>query len=74
MPHCAITMLPGRTDEAKKALADRIQKVLLEEFTDLKPEMISVSIEDVERSNWISNINSIAPKAKWLIDSNFRNK
>ena len=44
MPHVAITMIPGRDEETKLALAKKTQEFLVGE--------LSVSIQDIPMEDW----------------------
>lgn len=51
MPHVHITMYPGRSDEVKKDLAIKVQKLLADEL-HIDNKVISVSIEDIPKEQW----------------------
>lgn len=51
MPHAAITMIPGRDDETKQALALKTQAFLAQEL-GIDPGFVSVSIQDIPREDW----------------------
>lgn len=51
MPHIAITMYPGRSDEIKKDLALKIQTLVTEELK-VDKKVVSVSVEDVAKEDW----------------------
>ena len=51
MPHVAITMIPGRDDETKQALAKKTQAFLVQEL-GIDPKFVSVSIQDVPMEDW----------------------
>lgn len=51
MPHVAITMLPGRDDAAKRALALKTQELLVKEL-GIDPKFVSVSIQDIPMEDW----------------------
>jgi len=51
MPHVAVTMVSGRTDEIKQNLADKIHKLVAEEL-GIADTRVSVSIHDIEREDW----------------------
>lgn len=48
MPHVAVMMYPGRTEEAKKNLAEKIKNVVMEEF-NVPETAVSVSMFDIEK-------------------------
>ena len=51
MPHVAITMIPGRDLETKRALALKTQEFLTREL-GIEPKFISVSIQDIPMEDW----------------------
>ena len=63
MPHIDIKCYPGRTEEQKKRLADKIAEDVAEIF-ETKPESVSVAIEDVQQEDWKEQVwdRDIAPK------------
>ena len=55
MPHVAITMIPGRDDETKQALALKTQAFLVGEL-GVAPEFVSVSIQDISKEEWAESM------------------
>ena len=51
MPHIAVRMYPGRDEETKKALAQKIQDLVVEELK-LPREVVSVSMTDIEKEKF----------------------
>ena len=51
MPHIDIKMFPGRNDEMKKELADKIVEAAMETLGCPK-EALSVAVTDVEQADW----------------------
>lgn len=51
MPHVAITMIPGRDDKIKQALALKTQAFLVQEL-GINPKFVSVSIQDIPKEDW----------------------
>lgn len=51
MPHVAISMIPGRSQQVKKELAIQIQEFMCKEL-NLDKDVVSVSIEDVPMEKW----------------------
>ena len=51
MPHVAITMIPGRDEETKLALAKKTREFLADEL-GIAPKFVSVSIQDIPMENW----------------------
>jgi phenylpyruvate tautomerase PptA (4-oxalocrotonate tautomerase family) len=56
MPHAAISLLAGRSKEAKENAAKAIQSVLAQEL-GVKDHLVSVSIEDVDDKKWSAHIS-----------------
>lgn len=65
MPHIAITMFPGRDQQTKQALAEKMQAAMVEEL-GISENVISVSIEDVEKDQWERSMEKI-PKDTMFI-------
>ena len=51
MPHVIVKLWPGRTEEQKQALSDRITDVL-KETIDASDSSISVAIEEIPKLEW----------------------
>ncbi len=51
MPHATIKIWPGKTEEQKQLLAERITEVITETLEG-KKESVSVSIIEVEPNKW----------------------
>lgn len=51
MPHITLKMLKGRTDEQKKAAAEKLSAALVEAI-GCTPSHISVSVEDFTPEEW----------------------
>jgi 4-oxalocrotonate tautomerase len=51
MPHVAIKLFPGKTEDQKQRLAEAITKETMAIFGS-KEESISVGFEEVEPQNW----------------------
>ena len=51
MPHIAITMIPGRDDETKRALAEKTQAFIVKEL-GVDPKFVSVSVQDIPMEAW----------------------
>lgn len=66
MPHIAITMVPGRTEETKKDLAIKVRDLIARELS-VEENIISVSIEDVPLENWDKSMERI-PRNTIYID------
>ena len=55
MPHVAITMIPGRDEQTKRALALKTQ-AFLEQELGIDKRFISVSIQDIPAEDWDESI------------------
>ncbi|MCI6191009.1 MAG: tautomerase family protein [Clostridium sp.] len=55
MPHFNIKLYPGRSEEVKKELADKIAKVV-SEVAGTSLGSISVAIEEIEKENWMKDV------------------
>lgn len=66
MPHIAITMVPGRTEETKKDLAIKVRDLITREL-EVNENIISVSIEDVPLENCDKSMERI-PRNTMYID------
>ena len=51
MPHIAVKMYKGRTDEQKKNLSKKILDSVMEAI-NIGPDHISISIEDYDPADW----------------------
>lgn len=59
MPHVAITMIPGRDDETKRALAQKTQAFLVREL-GIDPKFVSVSIQDIPMEEWAKSMEQFS--------------
>ena len=55
MPHVNIKLYPGRSEEVKKELANKIAKVV-SEVAGTSLGSISVVIEEIEKENWMKDV------------------
>ena len=51
MPHIAIKMYPGRSEELKKEIAVKTRDFLAREM-GMEEKFFSVSVEDIEKDQW----------------------
>lgn len=67
MPHVAVKMFPGRSEEQKTRLAEAITKALME-TTECSLDSVSITIEDVAKTDWVETVwhPDIAGKAARL--------
>lgn len=59
MPHVAITMIPGRDRETKRALAQKTQAFLVKEL-GIDPKFVSVSIQDILLEDWAKSMEQFS--------------
>lgn len=59
MPHIAITMVPGRTQEQKQGLAERVQTFIMDEL-DLPATVVSVSVQDIPVDKWAQSMDAFS--------------
>lgn len=68
MPHIAISMYPGRTDERKEEIAKGLLEAM--EKLDFPDEEVSISVEDIEADNFQETINGrLGDENKLIISS-----
>ena len=66
MPHVDITMISGRDHEAKKVIAQKVQKFLGQEL-QIEEKFVSVSIEDVPKEKWAEHMKSMQDKEMFVL-------
>jgi len=55
MPHIIVKLIPGRTEEQKKELTDKIVQAV-EETVNAGQSSISVSFEEIPNEKWESQV------------------
>ncbi|WP_419727334.1 tautomerase family protein [Terrisporobacter petrolearius] len=55
MPHINIKMYPGRSEEVKSNLAKHTKEFMIKEL-EMDEKFISVSVEEIEKENWQSEV------------------
>lgn len=70
MPHIAIKMYPGRTEEVKKNLAEKVQETIMKEL-NMEEKYISVSVEEIEKENWQEEVVDQTAKKDLYIEADF---
>ena len=67
MPHISIKCYPGRTEEQKRLLAEKITKDVVEVF-ECKERSVSVSIQDIAQDVWDIEVwdKEIEPQKDYL--------
>ncbi len=51
MPHVIVKMYPGRSEEMKIDMADKVTKAIIESLS-VDESTVSVAVEEIERENW----------------------
>jgi 4-oxalocrotonate tautomerase len=55
MPHVIVKLLSGRSEQQKAKIADEVTKAIMA-TTGNDADAVSVSIEDVDRSEWVEMV------------------
>jgi 4-oxalocrotonate tautomerase len=55
MPHVIVKLLSGRSEQQKAKIADEVTKAVMA-TTGNNADAVSVSIEDVERGDWVEKV------------------
>ncbi len=63
MPHINVKMFPGRSEDQKKELADKLRQCA-QESLGCPAEVLSVSVEDVNPESWNSEVGETIPEDK----------
>lgn len=70
MPHIAIKMYPGRSEELKKEIAVKTRNFLAREM-GMEEKFFSVSVEDIEKDQWQEEVVDKIAKDDLYVESNF---
>lgn len=70
MPHIAIKMYPGRSEELKKEIAEKTRDFLAKEM-EMEEKFFSVSVEDIEKDKWQEEVVNKIAKDDLYVESNF---
>ncbi len=70
MPHIAIKMYPGRSEELKKEIAVKTRGFLAQEM-GMEEKFFSVSVEDIEKDQWQEEVVDKIAKDDLYVESNF---
>ena len=70
MPHIAIKMYPGRSEELKKNIAEKTRDFLAKEM-GMEEKFFSVSVEDIEKDKWQEEVVDKIAKDDLYVESNF---
>lgn len=70
MPHIAIKMYPGRSEELKKEIAVKTRGFLAQEM-GMEEKFFSVSVEDIEKDQWQEEVVDKIAKDDLYVEPNF---
>lgn len=70
MPHISIKMYPGRTEEVKKDLAEKIRDFMVQEM-NMDAKYFSVAVEEVEKENWQEEVVDKTKPEDLYVEANF---
>lgn len=70
MPHIAIKMYPGRSEELKKEIAVKTRDFLAQEM-GMEEKFFSVSVEDIEKDQWQEEVVDKIAKDDLYVESIF---
>lgn len=70
MPHIAIKMYPGRSEELKKEIAVKTRDFLAQEM-GMEEKFFSVSVEDIEKDQWQEEVVDKIAKDDLYVEPNF---
>ncbi|NZA37192.1 tautomerase family protein [Eubacterium callanderi] len=65
MPHVTIYTVPGHSEEVKQSLSEKIRRTVSQEF-DVEEGVISVSVEEVEKTDWRPFIRTVNPESFYI--------
>lgn len=71
MPHIDVKMFPGRSNEIKKNLAEKLRETAAKEL-GVDEAVLSVSIEDVEKDTWNKDVADSIPEEEILAGEMYR--
>lgn len=64
MPHVIVKLWPGKSEEQKVRLAERISQAVMDVF-DYGEESVSVAMEEVKSTDWARQVYQPDIEAKW---------
>ena len=64
MPHVIVKLWPGKSEEQKMRLAERISRAVMD-VLHYGEESVSVAMEEVKSSEWSKQVYEPDIKAKW---------
>jgi 4-oxalocrotonate tautomerase len=64
MPHVVVKLWPGKSEEQKTRLAERISQAVMD-VLDYGEDSVSVAMEEVRSGDWAKQVYQPDIKAKW---------
>lgn len=64
MPHIIVKLWPGKTDQQKSLLADKVAKDVMDVF-DYGQESVSVGFEEITPGDWKERVYEPDIREKW---------
>jgi len=64
MPHILVKVVPGKSEEQKRRLAEEITKDVIDIF-NTKEESVTVGFEEVEKQDWMEKVYRPDIQDKW---------
>ncbi|MBX9877530.1 MAG: tautomerase family protein [Candidatus Obscuribacterales bacterium] len=61
MPHVVVKLWPGRSEEVKKQIAERISKDI-SEIINKSEDSVSVAIEEINKDDWAEKVYNVEIK------------
>lgn len=67
MPHIIVKLYPGRSEESKHALVEKINQAVIDSL-NIPDDVISVAVEEVAKEAWDEEVKKvdIIPKQKTI--------
>lgn len=70
MPHLSVRMYPGRSEEVKQALAEKLQDFIVKEL-GCEPNVVSVSFKEIEADRWKEVIDEEIAGEEVYVEADF---
>jgi 4-oxalocrotonate tautomerase len=64
MPHILVKVVPGKSDEQKRRLAEEITKDVIDIF-NTKEASVTIAVEEVEKQDWVEKVYRPDIQEKW---------
>lgn len=61
MPHVVVKLWPGRSEEVKQQIADRISKDI-SEIINKSEDSVSIAIEEINKDEWADKVYNVEIK------------